>query len=71
LEVSKMAEFELYKDNAGQYRWRFRASNGRIVADSAEGYVSRDGAENGIQIVKREAPLARTQDLTTAGSRRW
>lgn len=28
----------IYKDRRGEYRWRLQALNGRIVADSAEGY---------------------------------
>jgi uncharacterized protein YegP (UPF0339 family) len=32
---------EIYRDAGGEYRWRVRASNGRIVADSAEGYENR------------------------------
>ena len=26
-----------YKDNKGEWRWRLKASNGRIIADSGEG----------------------------------
>jgi uncharacterized protein YegP (UPF0339 family) len=44
-------QFEVYRDNAGFWRWRLRASNGRIVADSAEGYVNRTDCEQGAQIV--------------------
>ncbi len=35
------AHFEIYRDTGGDWRWRLRARNGRIVADSAEGYASR------------------------------
>jgi len=34
-------EFIIYKDKNLQWRWRLVASNGRIVADSAEGYQNR------------------------------
>lgn len=27
-----------YKDNKDEWRWRLKASNGRIIADSGEGY---------------------------------
>ena len=37
--------FEVYKDSAGQWRWRAKAANRKTVADSAEGYVSRRNAE--------------------------
>lgn len=32
---------EIYRDEKGEFRWRVRATNGRIVADSAEGYANR------------------------------
>lgn len=31
-------KFQVYRDKAGEWRWRLRAKNGRIVADSGEGY---------------------------------
>ena len=56
--------FELYRDRAGEYRWRLRAPNGKIIADSAEGYVNKADAERGIALVRRLAPGARLEDLT-------
>lgn len=44
--------FELYKDRAGEWRWRLKASNGKIVADSGEGYHNKSDAEHGINLVK-------------------
>lgn len=35
---------ELYRDKAGEFRWRRKAGNGEIVADSGEGYTSLDYA---------------------------
>lgn len=29
---------EIYKDRKKEWRWRLRARNGKIVADSGEGY---------------------------------
>jgi hypothetical protein len=49
------AVFELYQDRASEWRWRLVASNGNIIADSAEGYSSKQGAERGIESVKRTA----------------
>lgn len=31
-------KFELYKDKAGEWRWRLVAKNGKTIADSGEGY---------------------------------
>lgn len=52
-----MAKFELYKDKAGKYRFRLKASNGEIIAAS-EGYNSKQSAKNGIESVKKNAPIA-------------
>ena len=52
------ATFELYEDNAGQYRWRLRHENGNIIADSGEGYASKQKARQGIESVKENAPKA-------------
>ncbi|MGH7575887.1 MAG: YegP family protein [Longimicrobiales bacterium] len=62
-----MAEFEIYQDASDEYRWRFRANNGEIVADSAEGYANRRDCERGIEIVKSDAPSAAIQNLLDAG----
>jgi uncharacterized protein len=32
---------EGYKDRKGEFRWRLLASNGKIVADSAESYKTK------------------------------
>lgn len=54
----KMANFQVYKDTRGEWRWRFQAENNKIVADSAEGYQNRADCLDGIRIVKRESPKA-------------
>jgi uncharacterized protein len=60
------AEFEIYKDmdNPQDFRWRLRAANGEIIADSGEGYNDKDDCEHGIDLVKQQAPTATVQDLT-------
>lgn len=50
--------FELYQDRATEWRWRLLAPNGNIIADSAEGYASKQGAKRGIRSVKRNAERA-------------
>lgn len=49
------ATFELYVDNVEQWRWRLRHQNTEIIADSGEGYSSKQAARNGIESVKRNA----------------
>ena len=57
-----VATFELYEDNAGQYRWRLRHENGNIIADSGEGYASKQKAKQGIESVKQNAPEASVEE---------
>lgn len=37
----------LYKDTSGEWRWNVKAANGRIVANSGEGYHNRQDAIEG------------------------
>jgi uncharacterized protein YegP (UPF0339 family) len=41
----KQAKIVIYQDSSGEWRWRLVAKNGRIVADSAEGYSKLSNAE--------------------------
>lgn len=34
-------KWEIYKDNAGEWRWRRTAPNGNIVGAAAEGYKNK------------------------------
>jgi uncharacterized protein len=56
--MSKNPYFYVYRDAAGEWRWRLRASNEKIIADSGEGYYSQGGCEEAVARVKREAPIA-------------
>ena len=56
-------KFELYKDKAGEFRFRFRASNGEPMFAS-EGYKVKASAVNAIESIKKNAPGAETQDDT-------
>lgn len=40
------ADVQVYQDDAGEWRWRLKASNGEIVAVS-EGYTREDDANRG------------------------
>lgn len=56
-EILKHPKFEIYKDKAGEFRFRLKAKNGEIIATS-EGYKAMDGCKNGIESVKKNAPEA-------------
>jgi uncharacterized protein YegP (UPF0339 family) len=41
----------MYKDRAGQWRWQLvHNSNGKIIADSGEGYVNKSDCIHGINL---------------------
>jgi hypothetical protein len=52
------ATFELYVDRGGDHRWRLVHDNGNVIADSGEGYATRQNARQGLRSVKRNAPDA-------------
>ena len=56
-ETVKHPKFEVYLDQAGEYRFRLKARNGEIIATS-EGYKAKAGCLNGIESVKKNAPDA-------------
>lgn len=56
------AKFEVYKDRKGEYRFRLKAANGQVIA-TGEGYSSKDGCMNGIDSVKKNAPLAEVVEV--------
>ena len=58
---SENGHFYIYTDTAGEYRWRLRAPNNEIIA-VGEGYSSKQGCLNGVEAVKKYAPIASTID---------
>jgi uncharacterized protein len=48
-------KYEIYKDNAGEFRFRLKAGNGQIILAS-EGYKAKASAVNGIDSVRKNAP---------------
>lgn len=55
------AKFELYRDAAGKFRFRLKASNGQIIA-TGEAYESRASALKGIESVRKNAADAALDD---------
>ena len=55
--AAKRPKFGIYVDNAGEFRFRLKATNGEIIAAS-EGYKAKESCENGIQSVRENAPVA-------------
>lgn len=55
--AEKNPKFEVYKDKAGEFRFRLKATNGQIIA-VGEGYKALASCLNGIESVKKNAPDA-------------
>lgn len=60
--AASKATFERYEDNAGQWRWRLVHRNGNIIADSSEGYASKQKMTQGLESVKENGPGAYVVD---------
>jgi uncharacterized protein len=60
-----MARFVIYKDIKSEYRWRFKANNGEIIAVSSEGYTQKQNVINSINLVRTLAYGAEVVDTTT------
>ena len=56
-EVLTHPKYEMYKDKAGEFRFRLKARNGEIIA-TGEGYASKANCKNGIASIGKNAPEA-------------
>lgn len=52
--VQKTPKFEVYKDKAGEFRFRLKATNGQIIA-VGEGYTTMANCLNGVESVKKNS----------------
>ncbi len=50
-------KYELYKDKAGEFRFRLKAANGEIIGKS-ESYKAKASAKKGIASIAKNAPDA-------------
>ena len=65
-------KFELYKDKAGEFRFRLKAGNGETILAS-EGYKQKASALNGIESVRKNSQIDGRFDrrTTTSGQPRF
>ena len=47
-------KFEVYKDKAGEFRFRLKAANGQNIL-SSEGYSAKTSCMNGVESVKKNS----------------
>lgn len=55
-------KFELYKDKAGEFRFRLKAGNSKIIL-TGEGYKTKTGCTNGIESIRKNAALDSRYDV--------
>ena len=51
----KNPKFEVYKDKAGEFRFRLKATHGEIIL-TGEGYKAKAGCLKGIESIRNNAP---------------
>ena len=61
-EKKHRATFEVYKDKAGEYRWRLRSTNKQLLASSGEGYKEKRDCIAAIESVKKAATDAPVEE---------
>lgn len=50
--------FEFYQDNAKAFRWRFKATNGQVIATANKGYKDKAECEKNVEVIKKGAATA-------------
>ena len=65
-----MTRFEVYRDDAGEYRWDLEADDGELMATSGEGYSSKDECMDGVEIFKDGAG-SYEHYVSEDGDHRW
>jgi uncharacterized protein YegP (UPF0339 family) len=58
--------FEIYKDKAGEYRWRLKAANGAVIGTAGQGYKAKADCKHGIEVIMKGAAKAKVEDESAA-----
>lgn len=60
-------KFEIYKDKAGEHRFRLKAGNGEVIL-TGEGYKEKSSCANGIESVRKNSTNADRFEKKTTDS---
>lgn len=63
-EAAAGLTFEVYKDNAGEFRWRLKAANGQNIGSSGQGYKAKADCKHAIDVIQKGAADAKVNDTT-------
>lgn len=61
-KIKRVAQFEVYEDLAGRYRFRLRSDKGEVIA-SGQSYSTRKAVHRAIGVVQRATFGAEMVDL--------
>ncbi|HXS62548.1 MAG TPA: YegP family protein [Streptosporangiaceae bacterium] len=56
--MAQAPKFGYFVDHAGDWRWHLKAPNGLIIADSGQGYTTRQDCITSAKLVQAYAPSA-------------
>jgi uncharacterized protein len=62
-KAAAAATFEVYKDKAGEFRWRLRTQNRNVIATSGAGYGAKRDCLAAIESVKKNAQAAPVEEM--------
>ena len=65
-KVKGQLTFEIFKDKAGEFRWRLKASNGAVIGTGGQGYKAKADCKHGIEIIMKGAAKAKVEDESAA-----
>jgi uncharacterized protein YegP (UPF0339 family) len=60
--------YNVYKDVNGQWRWYLRATNGRRIATSGEGYYNKQDCLDAIESLRVHSPQLAACELSNSFS---
>jgi uncharacterized protein YegP (UPF0339 family) len=63
-------KFEIYKDKAGEFRFRLKAGNGQVILAS-EGYKAKASCTNGIESVRKNSQSDGRFERKATKSGKW
>jgi uncharacterized protein len=62
-DLADGCKLEIFKDKKNDFRWRLKARNHKIIAESGEGYKRRAGMEKSLNLVKRIIEVVEEVDI--------
>ncbi|QKK01520.1 MAG: YegP family protein [Pseudomonadota bacterium] len=63
-------KFEIYKDKAGEFRFRLKASNGQNILGS-EGYAKKASCMNGVESVRKNSQNPKRFEINKTPTGKW